>query len=519
MARTNDAAFLGSRGHLLSVAAAAGLLTVLSAALPHPVGAASMVTQGPVGLLTDVSEMGLNPSEARFDEVGVVAGDPIPLDLYGSLGLTFQNQQFATIGIQDRAGWPSWAPHYIGPGSSFGPPIAGGGSQTGLVCETCGVATVTGGPTRFGLTASGNGTQYLTVWDTAGYIIGQVDWDPGLGDSAFVGLDTRGVPIGFVAYGNDNVWNGEYYNSSGGSTYSDTWLWQDCGNGIIDAGEQCDDGNVDSADCCDAGCQLEAVDSPCDTDPVACEDRTCDGAGTCVTHGNSGAGTACNLDANACSVDQCDGAGNCLYHSDLDCDDANPCTQDSCVPASGCLNAATPASSCKSEATASVLLSSPAEAAKRRVTFVWTKGASELAAFGDIATTDYTLCVYSDNAVVVRLTAPAAATCGTSPCWSMIGAAGKEKGVVYKDKSKVAEHDGIKLLLGKADDGVAGKATVKLQASGVNIPALSMGAGLPAPVAVQLVTSNAGCWAVEFQSDNATKDNSVTYKAKRTTGG
>lgn len=232
-----------------------------------------------------------------------------------------------------------------------------------------------GSPRRIGLTASNNGIQYLTVWDTAGYIIGQVTWNPDYTASAFVGLDTGDVPIGFVSYGNDDLWNGQEYTSGGDSIYSDTWTWSGpCGNDVLDPGELCDDGNVD---------------------------------------------------------------------------------------------------------------------------------------------TDYALCVYdADGVVVAGLGAPAASTCGTSDCWRVLGAAGKEKGVLFQDKSKVPTHDGIKMLLGKADDGLAGKATVKLVALGVNIPAMATSPSINGPVIAQVVTNNAACWTVEFTGSDVIKNDGVIYKAK-----
>ncbi|MBI5503451.1 MAG: hypothetical protein HY899_01510 [Deltaproteobacteria bacterium] len=481
MAKTDEFAFLESRGRLLSVAVTTGLLAFLSTASPPTADAATVTAQGAVTALTNVSEMGLTPAEARFDEPGVSAGDPIPVGLYSGVGLTFRVTNFATIGIQDRSGTPG-SPQYLDPSDHFPLPIGGGASQTGLGCRTCGVASVTGSRTRIGLTASRNGTQYLTVWDTGGYIIGQVTWDP-LNDAAFVGLDTGGVPIGFVAYGNDDVWNGATYEISGSSTYTDTWLLQAlCGNNVVDAGEQCDDGNQYDGDCCNAGCEYEAADSLCDAD------------------------------ANACTIDQCDGLGTCLFSSNLDCVDTNPCTQDSCLAASGCVNAQTPATGCGSAGVASLMLSNSATAAKKKATFVWAKGTSGLAAFGDIATTDYSLCVYDAGGIVANMTAPAASTCAGIDCWKMLGTAGNEKGVAYKDKSRIPEHDGVKTLIGKADDGTAGKASVKLVALGENIPAMATGSGLSGTVTAQVVTNNAACWDAQFPS--ATKNDGVLYKAK-----
>src|SRR6185369_13825857 len=54
-----------------------------------------------------------------------------------------------------------------------------------------------------------------------------------------------------------------------------------CGNTVVDAGEQCDDGNTSDGDCCDSTCQYEASGSPCPSDGDPCTANTCDGSGSC----------------------------------------------------------------------------------------------------------------------------------------------------------------------------------------------------------------------------------------------
>lgn len=86
----------------------------------------------------------------------------------------------------------------------------------------------------------------------------------------------------------------------------------DCGDSVIDAGEQCDDGNTQGGDCCSAACQFEAPGSPCTDNSICTWDEQCDGAGHCVV--------------GSCDVCRPCGAG-CGY--DMQCQ--QPTTLDSCA--------------------------------------------------------------------------------------------------------------------------------------------------------------------------------------------
>ena len=74
-----------------------------------------------------------------------------------------------------------------------------------------------------------------------------------------------------------------------------------CGNGVVESGEQCDGGP-----CCSATCAI-APD-----------------------------GTSCS-DGDACSQDEVCSGGTCTG-SPLGCDDGDACTEDSCDPGSGCVH-------------------------------------------------------------------------------------------------------------------------------------------------------------------------------------
>ena len=74
----------------------------------------------------------------------------------------------------------------------------------------------------------------------------------------------------------------------------------ECGNNIIEAGEQCDDGNTVNGDCCNANCQFEQAGSPC-PDNVYCNGQ-----------------------------ESCDGGGACRAGTPIDCNDGVDCTEDTC---------------------------------------------------------------------------------------------------------------------------------------------------------------------------------------------
>jgi len=131
----------------------------------------------------------------------------------------------------------------------------------------------------------------------------------------------------------------------------------ECGNSIVEGGEECDDGNTADGDCCSSTCSFESNGSVCDNGNACSVLDTCDGAGICVAGGPLG----CD-DSNSCTDDSCNPAAGCEYVNNtdpcdngdactagdvcgggactsggpLDCDDANGCTDDSCDSGLGC---------------------------------------------------------------------------------------------------------------------------------------------------------------------------------------
>jgi cysteine-rich repeat protein len=335
------------------ILAIVALATVGLAATAH---AGSIVAQGNNCVaMTDISEVGAIQGTAEYDEGPVNVN--VPLETYAAQGLHFHSgaltQALAGVTTMGNAS----APYYQAPGGNFPQPIAGGGTQVGQMAYYGGAATFDNVVTKVGLTAGQNGTQYLTAWDINGNMIGQVTWTPA-NDAAFIGIDCQNIPIGMVTYGNDDLWNGATYGIGGLTIMSDTWVWSgdtNCGNGMLDIGEECDDANADFEDDCTIGCN----DASCGDGYVwagmeSCDDGNADNTDDCV---DSCAPAACGDgfvwdgmedcdDGNADNTDDC--IDTCLEPSCGDghvwagmeeCDDGNMDEEDSCLQtceAAGC---------------------------------------------------------------------------------------------------------------------------------------------------------------------------------------
>ena len=266
-----------------------------------PASAGTLTAQGEVVPFTYRQQILDVTGSASFGDGDL---EPIPLDAYQDAGMLFHVGPFAQIlpGVMEVG--EAVQPLAVSGGNYFPAPIGGGGSAQGSHNLNGGVVTFADPVTRFGATASSESTVYVTVWDQNGAMIGQITWEPD-GDAAFIGLDTQGVPIGMLAYGNDDVWNGEAYDSAGDLVVSDSWRWAvplPC----VDASDCENPQNDCVADLC--------VDGICNY--VLTDDAPC-------------------WDEDACTVMDTCFNGECIG-VDKECDDGIPCTQDFCDGEQGC---------------------------------------------------------------------------------------------------------------------------------------------------------------------------------------
>ena len=128
--------------------------------------------------------------------------------------------------------------------------------------------------------------------------------------------------------------------------------------------------------------------------------------------------------------------------------------------------------------------------------------------------TRYDVCIYNQaNALVGEMTVDRAGqTCGTRPCWKVLGS----NGYRYADKNLSA--DGIQMIVAKS--GAAGKGSVKLKGANraskgqTSLPT-GIAAALQAPNAgatLQVVTDDAGCF--ESVLTNVTRNSAQQFSAR-----
>ncbi len=292
---------------------------------PGSCDAGTLVTQGNVTALSSTLQLANIVGEASFDE-GPTSG-VIPLDQYAAQGMTLEADALSNLlaGVSE-AGTAS-NPEYATTGN-FIAPACGHGTIEDQHASHGAVATFSTPVTQLGLTISTEAKRYITTWDSSGQLLGQVEWTPNGSASAFIGINTKGVPIAMVALGDDDVWGGQDYNP-GTDVFSDTWIWAGGCNGNND----CIDTNKCNGDetCSDGSCVPQAAPPTCD-DNNGCTDDGCDTQNGCTYTNNDepcSDGDACTT-ADVCSGGMCSGMTKT-------CDDSNTCTDDSCDSITGCI--------------------------------------------------------------------------------------------------------------------------------------------------------------------------------------
>ena len=284
--------------------------------------AGTIAAQGNVTALDHPNQIASVTGKALFDEMG--QGD-LPLDTYAGQGMTLWVDDLANILPGVTAAGATIQPIYAGQGTYFPRPIQNGGVVNNSIAVYAGAATFDSTVTQFGLVAGGSGTQYITVWDQMGALIGQVSWEPEDGDAGFMGIDTMGVPIGLLTYGNDDIFNGEAYDVQGPGTSSDTWMWGD-GSPCVDETNCLDDEwSCTSRSCVDGACNYPPTEEPCD-DGDACTEND-----TCSDYACAGSTVNCS-DGIYCTFDQCHIKDGCFSEpiegcceTDEDCPEGSMC--------------------------------------------------------------------------------------------------------------------------------------------------------------------------------------------------
>jgi MYXO-CTERM domain-containing protein len=293
--------------------------------------AGTITSVGAVKPLTNVSQVAGVIGHGNFDE-GPTSGN-VPANVYSAQGLTWQQGAMTTVFPGCQCSGTAYLPQYA-QWTYFPAPIGGGGVATGNNNNFAGVARFSVNVTQVGLTASSNGQQFLTAFNAAGQMIGQVTWTPS-GDSSFVGIDTQGVPIAMITYGNHNLWAGQPYDVTGLTIISDSWIW---GAGACSSDTQCDDGNPCTTDVCNVSAQCVHVnnsaacnDNNACTQTDVCNNGVCTGTNpvTCTAQDQCHTAGTCNTTTGACSnPSKSDGSS---------CSDGSLCTQTDTCQAGVCV--------------------------------------------------------------------------------------------------------------------------------------------------------------------------------------
>ncbi|WP_050431981.1 thrombospondin type 3 repeat-containing protein [Chondromyces crocatus] len=308
-----------ARSILVAVTALPGVATATVA------WAGTVTPMGNVQALTHIDQMIGIVGRGNFDE-GPTSGY-VPNDVYAAQGLIWRTGQLNQILPGCTTPGAGQTPTYSDGFKQYFPNPGGGGSQIGQHALLSHIARFSVTITQVGLTASSAGPQYLTIWRADGTMIGQVTWASS-GDSSFIGIDSLGVPIAMVTYGNDNLWGGQAYDIGGTTIMSDSWIWA---SGRCSSNAECDDGNPCTTDTCVNDTCVRSNNNLSCNDGNACTENDACVNGACVP----GAPKTCP------AIDACHDVGTCNPSNGMcstpnrpngtPCTDSNACTQtDTC---------------------------------------------------------------------------------------------------------------------------------------------------------------------------------------------
>jgi uncharacterized delta-60 repeat protein len=196
----------------------------------------------------------------------------------------------------------------------------------------------------------------------------------------------------------------------------------ECGNAVVEPGEDCEVGGP----CCSGACEFSTIGSTCPDDGLTCTRDLCDGLGTCTHPGNIRSG----------------------------CPASNP-------------------------GGTKLAIRDNANDARDALVWHWGKGPSLVpGALGDpIGSTGYALCGFYGSSLLFELDAPAGNICAGQPCWRPRGASG----FTYRDPA--ATPSGMTVLTAIAGSSNPSRAVVK--GKGANLSVAPMPLATPVRVQLQ----------------------------------
>jgi len=215
------------------------------------------------------------------------------------------------------------------------------------------------------------GAQWIVSAQSASPTGAAIDFDHG-GPGSRARIEGQFFTPGRIAMAQHNDYVGRFWADRIDGRAADSvtrtladCLAPQCGDGVVDAGEECDDGNNRQGDCCSAFCEQLSSGTACEDGQFCTVDDTCDGDGRCVgagdpceqPDGDSNCAESCNEESNACDAPDpdasacddgvyCNGSdlcasGECSWHSGSPCsgpDDDTDC-RESCDEATHDCNA------------------------------------------------------------------------------------------------------------------------------------------------------------------------------------